>query len=239
VQGDPTEGALLVAARKGGLDDRTLAARWRRVAELPFSSERKLMSTVHEDAERDSQRMLFTKGAPEVLLPRCSHELVGGEPVALVPARREALARENEALADQALRTLATACRNLDAVATTDAGGGNVRVDDSAEQSLVLLGLVGMIDPPRAEARDAVMRAREAGIRPILITGDHPRTAAVIAPSWGSATTAARRRERRSRSFPTRRSRRPWRRCRYTRASIQRTSCASSTRCNGMAKSWR
>jgi len=185
VQGDPTEGALLVAARKAGLDDRTIAARWRRVAELPFSSERKLMSTVHEDAERGSTCMLFTKGAPEVLLPRCSHELVGNEHVPLAPARRDALARENEALADQALRSLATACRPLDDVATTGRDGRNVRVDDSAEQSLVFLGLVGMIDPPRAEARDAVMRARQAGIRPILITGDHPRTAAVIAAELG------------------------------------------------------
>ena len=178
VQGDPTEGALLVAARKAGLDDHALATRWRRVGELPFSSERKLMSTVHEDAERDSRRVLFAKGAPEVLLPRCSHELVGGEPVALAPARREALARENEALADEALRTLAAASRPLDA-------GAVGSVDESVEQGLVFLGLIGMIDPPRAEARDAVARARAAGIRPILITGDHPRTAAVIAAELG------------------------------------------------------
>ena len=185
MQGDPTEGALLVAARKAGLDDRALVTRLPRVGELPFSSERKLMSTVHEDVERDSQRVLFAKGAPEVLLPRCSHELVGGEPVALEPARREALARENEALADQALRTLAAASRDLDGVATRGGGGVDARVDESAEQGLVFLGLVGMIDPPRAEARDAVKRAREAGIRPILITGDHPRTAAVIAAELG------------------------------------------------------
>src|SRR5688572_6852355 len=185
VQGDPTEAALLVAARKAGLDEGALAARWRRVAELPFSSERKLMSTVHEVGEGDSERVLFTKGAPEVLLPRCSHELVGGEPVVLAPARREALARANEALADQALRTLAAAYRDLDGVATDGAGGADGRVDDSVEQGLVFLGLVGMIDPPRAEARDAVMRARAAGIRPILITGDHPRTAAVIAAELG------------------------------------------------------
>ena len=185
VQGDPTEGALLVAARKAGLDDRALLARWPRVAELPFSSERKLMSTVHEDAERRSQRVLFAKGAPETLLPRCSHELVGGEPVSLAPARREALARENEALAEQALRTLAAAYRDLDAAASDGEGRTPARVDDSAERDLVFLGLLGMIDPPRAEARDAVTRAREAGIRPILITGDHPRTAAVIAAELG------------------------------------------------------
>jgi Ca2+-transporting ATPase len=185
VQGDPTEGALLVAARKAGLDDRTLAARWRRVAELPFSSERKLMSTVHEDAERDSRAHAVHQGRSRGAAAALLHELVGNEHVPLAPARRDALARENEALADQALRSLATACRPLDAVATTGGDGRDVRVDDSAEQSLVFLGLVGMIDPPRAEARDAVMRARQAGIRPILITGDHPRTAAVIAAELG------------------------------------------------------
>jgi len=185
VQGDPTEGALIVAARKAGLDGGTLVARWPRIGELPFSSERKLMSTVHEDRERDSQRVLCAKGAPDVLLPRCSHELVGGEPVELVPARREALARDNETLADEALRTLATAYRHLDA--NTPHGTGDARhgVDESIEQGLVFLGLIGMIDPPRAEARDAVQRARDAGIRPILITGDHPRTAAVIAAELG------------------------------------------------------
>jgi P-type Ca2+ transporter type 2C len=184
VQGDPTEGALLVAARKAGLDDGELGARWPRVGEIPFSSERKLMSTVHEDVERESQRVLCAKGAPDVLLPRCSHELVGGEPVELVPERREALARDNEALADEALRTLATAYRHLDA--NTPRGGDARRgVDESVEQGLVFLALIGMIDPPRAEARDAVQRARDAGIRPILITGDHPRTAAVIAAELG------------------------------------------------------
>ncbi|MFL5617467.1 MAG: cation-translocating P-type ATPase [Gemmatimonadaceae bacterium] len=185
VQGDPTEGALLVAARKAGLDPHVLDTRWPRVDELPFSSERKLMSTVHDDVERDTRRVLFAKGAPEVLLPRCSHELVGGESVELVPARREALARDNEALADEALRTLATAYRHLDATSRHDTGSARGRVDDSAEQGLVLLGLIGMIDPPRSEARDAVERARAAGIRPILITGDHPRTAAVIAAELG------------------------------------------------------
>ena len=185
VQGDPTEGALLVAARKAGLDGRVLVTRWPRVGEVPFSSERKLMSTVHEDVERESQRVLFAKGAPDVLLPRCSHELVGGEPVELVPARREALLRANESLADQAMRTLAAAYRHLDR--DGHRGGDAVRVDESAERGLVFLGLIGMIDPPRAEAHDAVRRAREAGIRPILITGDHPRTGAVIAAELGIA----------------------------------------------------
>jgi Ca2+-transporting ATPase len=183
VQGDPTEGALLVAARKAGVEGRVLDTRWPRVGEVPFSSERKLMSTVHEDTERESRRLLFAKGAPDVLLPRCSHELVGGEPVELGPARRDALARVNESLADEALRTLAAAYRHLgDEPRSADQ---RFRVDESAERGLVFLGLIGMIDPPRAEAHDAVRRARAAGIRPILITGDHPRTAAVIAAELG------------------------------------------------------
>ncbi|HEU4721428.1 MAG TPA: calcium-translocating P-type ATPase [Gemmatimonadaceae bacterium] len=180
VQGDPTEGALLVAAHKAGLDGRGLVTRWPRVGELPFSSERKLMSTVHDDAERELGRVLFTKGAPDVLLPRCLHELVGESAVALAPARRDALLGIVETLADDALRTLAVAYRPLDAAPADDAA-----VDESAERDLVFLGLVGMIDPPRAEAREAVRRAREAGIRPILITGDHPHTAAVIAVELG------------------------------------------------------
>jgi len=178
VQGDPTEGALLVAAHKAGLDDRVLLTRWPRVGELPFSSERKLMSTVHEDTEGKYDRVLFSKGAPDVVLPRCSHELVGEKPVVLTDARREALLAANESLAGEALRTLAAAYRPLEADVA-------YRGESEVERGLVLLGIVGMIDPPRAEAREAVRRARAAGIRPIMITGDHPRTAAVIAAELG------------------------------------------------------
>jgi len=185
VQGDPTEGALLVAARKAGLDARALTARWPRVDELPFSSERKLMSTVHLDTEHGSARTLFTKGAPDVLLPRCSHELVGAEPVELTDTRREALLRASDALADEALRTLGAAYRLLganDKLARDVAAGDR---DTGVEREMVFLGLIGMIDPPRAEAADAVRRTKQAGIRPILITGDHPRTAVVIANELG------------------------------------------------------
>jgi Ca2+-transporting ATPase len=184
VQGDPTEGALLVAARKAGLQAAALEARLPRVSEVPFSSERKLMSTVHRDTEQQDKGMVFTKGAPDVLLTRCTSEVVGAERRRLTPERRAEILQVNDALASQALRTLGVAARWL---------SGNVlaaqteRPDESVEQDLVFAGLIGMIDPPRAEARDAVARARGAGIRPLMITGDHPRTAAVIARELGIA----------------------------------------------------
>jgi Ca2+-transporting ATPase len=176
VEGDPTEGALLVAARKAGLENDRLDARFKRVGEVPFSSERKLMSTVHADADRDERLLIFTKGAPDILLPRCSRELAGAEPIPLSDERRAAIARSNEELAGEALRTLGVAARILP--------GTNLPQEDSdeeLEQELVFLGLIGMIDPPRSEAKEAVARAAGAGIRTIMITGDHPKTAAVIA----------------------------------------------------------
>jgi Ca2+-transporting ATPase len=179
VQGDPTEGALIVAARKAGLEAEVLDARFARVGEVPFSSERKLMSTVHRDAERGERLLVFTKGAPDVLLARCSHELVGEQAQRLTEERRAAIQASNEALASQALRTLGVAFRSLPKNAARGAFAPEI------EQDLVFLGLIGMIDPPREEARNAVARAKGAGIRPIMITGDHPKTAAVIANELG------------------------------------------------------
>jgi Ca2+-transporting ATPase len=180
VQGDPTEGALIVAARKAGLEDAALHARFARIAEVPFSSERKLMSTIHSDAEQAERLLALTKGAPDVLLVRCSRELVGEEARPLSAERREEILATNEALAGEALRTLGVAFRALpkDAFAREE-------LDERVEQELVFLGLIGMIDPPREEARDAVARAQRAGIRTMMITGDHPRTAAVIATELG------------------------------------------------------
>src|SRR3954470_112794 len=182
VQGDPTEGALIVAAHKAGLDGDALEARFGRIAEVPFSSERKLMSTVHRDAERPERLRAFTKGAPDILLARCSHELVGDEARALTEARRAEILTANDALAGEALRTLGVAFRSL----SSDLSGREA-FDQRVEQDLVFLALIGMIDPPREEARDAVSRAKRAGIRPIMITGDHPKTAAVIAAELGIA----------------------------------------------------
>jgi P-type Ca2+ transporter type 2C len=180
VQGDPTEGALIVAARKAGLEDQALDARFKRVGEVPFSSERKLMTTIHTDAERRERLLVFTKGAPDVLLARCSHELVGEETRPLSDERRAETLKVNEELASEALRTLGIAFRSLPA----DALKAD-EVDQRVEQDLVFAGLIGMIDPPRTEAREAVARAKAAGIRPIMITGDHPITAAVIAAELG------------------------------------------------------
>jgi P-type Ca2+ transporter type 2C len=181
VQGDPTEGALIVAARKAGLDADALSARFVRIAEVPFSSERKRMSTIHTDVEQP-RLLAITKGAPDVLLERCAWEQVGEGKRSLDAARRAVIAQTTETLAGEALRTLAVAFRSLPTNAFADH-----EVDEGVEEDLVFLGLIGMLDPPREEARDAVARTRAAGIRPIMITGDHPVTAAVIAKELGIA----------------------------------------------------
>ncbi len=183
VHGDPTEGALVVAARKAGLAAETLEARFRRVGEIPFSSARKLMSTVHADAEKNARLVIFTKGAPDVLLTRCSHELAGDATRPLDEARRAEILKTNDELAGRALRTLGVAYRTLSASAPAPD-----EIGESAERDLVFAGLIGMIDPARDEARDAVARAKRAGIRPIMITGDHPTTAGVIATDLGIAS---------------------------------------------------
>jgi Ca2+-transporting ATPase len=180
VQGDPTEGALLVAARKAGLGSEALARRFQRIGEVPFSSDRKLMSTIHTDTEEQARVLVFTKGAPDILLERCAYELVGTEARTLDEARRQNIRQRNQQLAAEALRTLGVAYRMLPAGAL-EGGVADARL----EEGLVFAGLLGMIDPPRAEAKEAVARAKAAGIRPMMITGDHPVTAGVIAAELG------------------------------------------------------
>jgi Ca2+-transporting ATPase len=138
------------------------------------------MTTIHTDAQRQERLLVFTKGAPDVLLARCSQELVGEESRPLTTERRAVILHSNEALAGEALRTLGVAFRALPAGAFE-----GDEVDERVEQDLVFAGLIGMIDPPRAEAKEAVARAKAAGIRPMMITGDHPKTAAVIAEELG------------------------------------------------------
>lgn len=185
IEGDPTEGALVVAARKAGLRKQDLDARFERLAEIPFSSERKMMTTVHSDAEDRERLLAFSKGAPDVLLSRCSRELARGEEVPLDDARRAELLKGNEALAGEALRTLGVAYRSLPPDALEDGDA-----DERLEQAFVFAGLIGMLDPPRAEAMEAAGRARSAGITSLMITGDHPITASVIARELGIAADA-------------------------------------------------
>ena len=175
VIGDPTEGALKVAALKAGLSPERLHARFARTGELPFSSERKLMSTTHMHATAaGTGTTLFVKGAPDMLLARCAAEQVGDSERQLTDARRLEIRHLIDALGDEALRPLGIAHRPLpDALATA--------LHPSVEEGLVWLGVVGMIDPPRPEAAAAVGTAQQAGVRVMMITGDHPRTARAIA----------------------------------------------------------
>ena len=185
IQGDPTEGALIVAARKAGLTDDQLTARFARIGEVPFSSERKLMSTVHTDAEQPERLLVLIKGAPDILLNRCQQEWLGDATRPLSEERRQAIRTLNEELAGEALRTLGVAFRSLPRDGLQQTNGAS----DELEHELVFLGLVGMSDPPRPEVQEAIKVAQGAGIRSIMITGDHPKTAAAIARELGIATT--------------------------------------------------
>ncbi|WP_426174216.1 cation-translocating P-type ATPase [Massilia sp. TWR1-2-2] len=173
IQGDPTEAAFLVAERKLGVSERR-AQRFERVAEIPFTSERKMMSTIELDHEHGDEAVVITKGAPDVLLDKCTRVRVGMAVVALDDAKRAQILANVDSLSDAALRTLAVAYRPL--AADEDRAGGEL-----LERELIFVGTVGIIDPPRPEARVAIGEARGAGIRVIMITGDHPRTAARIA----------------------------------------------------------
>jgi P-type Ca2+ transporter type 2C len=177
IHGDPTEAAFLVAERKLGVTERR-RQRFERVAEIPFTSERKMMSSIERDHEQGDALVLVTKGAPDVLLQRCTRARVGMDVVALDDALRARIGADVDTLTDAALRTLAVAYRPLDA-------GEEAQGNDTMERELIFVGTVGIIDPPRPEAALAIKEARRAGIRVIMITGDHPRTAARIAADLG------------------------------------------------------
>jgi P-type Ca2+ transporter type 2C len=188
ILGDPTEAAFLVAEAKIGLTE-ARRAHFRRVDEIPFTSERKLMSTLEVDRDDDGRVIVVTKGAPDVLLARCTSERVAGVARPLTDARRSAVLASVDRLADLALRPLAVAYRTL--AGTDPPGGQRPPADESIERDLVYLGVVGIIDPPRPEARAAIAEARAAGVRIMMITGDHPRTAARIAGELGIAGARA------------------------------------------------
>lgn len=173
VLGDPTEGALIVAAKKQGLSEED--AKLQLEYELPFDSTRKVMSTAFRRG--DGSRVLFVKGAPEAVLERCRSRRIAGRVEPLADDARQTVLRHNIELADQALRVLGLAYRD-------DPPSRDVQSQE-IESDLTFVGLVGMIDPPRDEVRDAVARCREAGIRPVMITGDHPSTARAIARELG------------------------------------------------------
>ncbi|MFC7442362.1 calcium-translocating P-type ATPase, SERCA-type [Laceyella putida] len=176
IHGDPTEGALLVAAAKAGLDKESLVAEWTRVKEIPFDSERKMMSVIL--SRRGGGSMLFCKGAPDVLLGRCTHLLEQGRKVLLTDAKREQILRQNEELASMALRNLAFAYRDLDVQSAS-------LKEWQYEQQLVFVGLAGLIDPPRTEVKEAIRVCKQAGIKTVMITGDHQTTAVAIARELG------------------------------------------------------
>lgn len=175
--GDPTEGALLALAAKAGWDADAAVEHWPRIAEIPFDSATKFMATFHHDGD---QVRLFVKGAPDVVLSLASHHLVHGQGQMMNAEDRARFAAENEALAEQALRVLALASRTVPA-ATFDPGAALL----PWVQGLTLHGLVGIIDPPRAEARAAIATCQAAGIEVKMITGDHRVTAAAIARELG------------------------------------------------------
>jgi magnesium-transporting ATPase (P-type) len=189
VLGDPTEAAFLVAERKLGLTARR-EARFTRVAEVPFTSERKVMSTVQVDHEHGDRLVLMSQGAPDVLLARCAAMRCDMKVVPLSNDLRAGVFHEVETMSGESLRTLGVAYRELepDEVAWARGVVSGV-VGPVLERDLVFAGTVGIIDPPRDEAGVAVTEARRAGIRVVMITGDHPATALRIARDLGTAGT--------------------------------------------------
>ena len=175
VKGDPTEGALVVAAVKAGYHETEMRLENPRIEEIPFSSERKRMTTIHQMT--DGKRMAFMKGAPEVVLQKCSHILDDGGVRELKETERDQILKVNEEMAQAALRVLGLAYRDCpDAIECTE---------EYLEHHLVFVGLSGMMDPPREEAIEATKVCKQVGIKPIMITGDHKLTAVAIAKEIG------------------------------------------------------
>jgi P-type Ca2+ transporter type 2C len=169
VKGDPTEGALIVAAAKAGLDKAELDARFPRIGEIPFTSETKRMTTLHVS---NGDAIAYAKGAPEIILDSCKRELTESGETELTDAAEKIISAAARQMASEALRVLALACKT------------NATLQN-AEQGMIFLGLVGMIDPPRPEAKTSIETCIRAGIKPVMITGDHPLTARAIARELG------------------------------------------------------
>ncbi|MEM7578778.1 MAG: cation-translocating P-type ATPase [Cyanobacteria bacterium P01_A01_bin.80] len=201
ILGDPTEGALVTLAGKAGIEQDQWNSKLSRIGEFPFSSERKRMSVICQVEQIDTgvsiipdvdpaisnlvknneNYLMFTKGSPELILQRCTQMYVGNSAVELTQEQREKILAVNERMAGEGLRVLGFAYKPIFSKPPENS-------EEQCEQELVWLGLVGMLDAPRPEVRAAVSECREAGIRPVMITGDHQLTAKAIATDLGIAT---------------------------------------------------
>lgn len=170
--GDPTEGAIVVAAKKIGFDKADLEKKYRRVEEIPFSSERKMMTTINSTPE--GKMISCVKGATEVILELCEKIMIEGKVKKMNKEWKQKILSENHEMTNRALRVLAIAYKEMER-----------RDKKSAEKGLTFLGLVGMMDPPREEAIESVKLCKEAGIKVVMITGDHKNTAVAIAKEIG------------------------------------------------------
>jgi Ca2+-transporting ATPase len=171
IKGDPTEGALVVAVAKAGLWKEELEKEAPRIGEIPFSSERKRMTTVHVVSGK--KKMAYMKGAPEILLGKCTKIFVNGKVRKITGEDRTEILKVNESMALQALRNLGFAFKELPESVTT--------IDEKDEKDLIFVGIMGMIDPPREEVKDAIGMCKNAGIKVVMVTGDHKLTAMAVA----------------------------------------------------------
>jgi len=185
ITGDPTEIALLVSAGKAGLSKKFLSLKYPRIDEIPFESERKLMTTIHrvapESGEKGAGKKMLScvKGAPDILLRKCAKIIINGKERKITKQDRKKILETNEVLASQALRVLGFAFREFPGKKC------NEKVKKEAESGLTFTGLQALIDPPREEAKNAVEKCKNAGIRVVMITGDHRATAVAIARELG------------------------------------------------------
>ena len=171
IKGDPTEGALVVAAAKAGLWKEDLEQQQPRIGEIPFSSETKRMTTMHIVIGK--KKMAYMKGAPEIVLDKCSKTLMDGKVSRLTESDRTRILAVNAAMARQALRNLGFAYRELPETVSA--------CDEKIEKDFVFVGIMGMIDPPREEVKDAINTCKKAGINVVMVTGDHKLTAVAVA----------------------------------------------------------
>jgi Ca2+-transporting ATPase len=190
ITGDPTEAALVVAAAKSGFEKSELDKKYPRLAEIPFSSESKRMTTFNKlkngpDSFPDSELVAFSKGAPEVILSSCTKIFLDGEIKALTPDQKQEISGQVKELADQALRVMAFSFLPLEKGFFSEKVSSGEIPEEEVEEGMVFSGLTGMRDPPREEVKVAIKTCEDAGIKTVMITGDHKITAAAIARELG------------------------------------------------------